>query len=105
MHRDAYVAIADPLRRDILTLLMKRDTASAGEIADQFNEVSRPAVSRHLRVLRECGVVVSVKQGKARNYVLNPDPINAIRQGWLKEFANRQVSSLKTLRDIVETEP
>ena len=104
MIRDAYIAIADPTRREILDLLRDRDVVAAGEIASQFRDVSRPAVSRHLRVLRECGVVVSFRRGKTQNYSLNPAPINEIRQGWLKGFATKQTKSLKTLREIVESD-
>ena len=104
MLRDAYVAIADPTRREILDLLKERPALAAGEIASNFDSVSRPAVSRHLRVLRECGVVVSFKRGKTRNYALNPAPINDIRQGWLRSFARKQAKSLSSLREIVEAQ-
>ena len=89
MLRDAYVAIADPTRREILDLLRKRDVVVAGDIAAEFREVSRPAISRHLRILRECGVVISFKRGKTQNYSLNPLPINEIRCGWLTRFAGK----------------
>ena len=103
MVRDAYVAIADPTRREILDLLKEREVIAAGEIASHVRHISRPAVSRHLRILRECGVVVSFRWGKKQNYSLNPAPINALRDGWLNGFARKQVNSLKTLRDIVES--
>ncbi len=103
MLRDAYVAIADPTRREILELLRDNDVVAAGDIASQFRNVSRPAISRHLRVLRECGVVVVLKHGKTQNYSLNPNPINEIRQGWLKGFAKKQMTSLSTLRENVES--
>jgi DNA-binding transcriptional ArsR family regulator len=104
MIRDAYVAIADPTRREILDLLRDREVVAAGEIASQFRGVSRPAVSRHLRILRECGVVNTFKHGKTHNYSLNPAPINEIRQGWLSGFARKQMRSLKSLREIVESD-
>lgn len=104
MVRDAYVAIADPTRREILDLLNNRGTTAAGEIAAEFSHVSRPAVSRHLRVLRECELVTASKQGKTQNYSLNLAPMNDIRS-WLKGFSGRQVNSLKTLREIVQQNP
>ena len=104
MVRDAYFAIADPTRREILDLLRDRDVVAAGEIASQFRDVSRPAVSRQLRILRECGVVVSFRRGKTQNYSLNPTPINEICQGWLKSFATKQMQSLKALRESVESD-
>ena len=103
MIRDAYVAIADPTRRDILDLLNERGTTAAGEIAAEFPHVSRPAVSRHLRVLRECQLVTASKQGKTQNYSLNPEPMSDVRS-WLKGFSGRQMQSLKTLRKIA-TQP
>lgn len=104
MNRDAYVAIADPTRREILDLLNEREVVIAGDIAARFRHVSRPAISRHLRILRECGVVTSFRRGKTQNYALNPAPINDIRRGWLQGFANKQMKSLKALRELIEGE-
>ena len=101
--RDTFVAIADPTRREILDMLCQRQVASAGAIAAEFPKVSRPAISRHLRVLKECGVVVSFQLGKTRNYALNPDPIIELRDGWLKKFSGQSVQSLVRLRQIVES--
>ena len=101
-HRDAFVAIADPTRREILDLLLDQEVVAAGDIAAHFCELSRPAISRHLRLLRECGVVHSFKYGRTRNYSLNTEPLGQIHTGWLRAFAHKQTDSLKTLRDIVE---
>ena len=100
--RDAFSAIADPTRREILELLRDRGVQTAGEIAANFASVSRPGISRHLRVLRECGVVASVRRGKSQNYVLDPRPIAAIRDGWLAGFAEMQSASLAALRKRAE---
>lgn len=102
MIRDAYVAIADPTRRRILDLLRERETLPAGEIAAHFPTVSRPAISRHLRVLRECGVVISAVRGKAHHYALDTTPLSAIHQGWLAGFSKRSTQSLVRLREMVE---
>ena len=103
MLRDAYVAIADPTRRQILELLSDRGTTAAGEIAAEFSGLSRPAVSRHLRILRECDLVSVSRKGKAQNYSLNPEPISEIH-AWARGFAERQVKSLQTLRELAETD-
>ena len=102
--RDAYVAIADPTRREILDVLFEHDVVSAGSMADRFTQVSRPAISRHLRVLKECGVVTTFRRGKTQNYVLNPDPLKAVTNEWLGKFAERNVKSLARLRSIVESQ-
>lgn len=100
--RSVFAAIADPTRREILELLRDRGVQTAGEIATNFCSVSRPGISRHLRVLRECGVVTSIRQGKTQNYELNPVPLVAIREGWLAGFADMQTASLVALRKRVE---
>ena len=101
--RDAYVAIADPTRREILALLRDRGVLSAGEIASKFTRISRPGISRHLRVLKECGVVTSRRAGKSQHYRLEPGPLQAIREGWLAGFSRMQTSSLRALRKRIES--
>ena len=102
--RDAYTAIADPTRREILELLLTRGVLPAGEIANHFSGASRPGISRHLRVLRECGVVSVERNGKIQNYALNPEPLRAIHVGWLARFGTMQAKSLAMLRKRIETE-
>ena len=100
--RDAYTAIADPTRREILGLLCDRAVLTAGQIASKFAFVSRPGISRHLRVLKECGLVTSRRSGKCRSYVLNARPLAALRDGWLAGFSEMQTASLRALRNRIE---
>ncbi len=102
--RDAYAAIADPTRREILGLLRDRGVLTAGEIAANFASVSRPGISRHLRVLKECGVVTSYRRGKSQNYVLDPRPIAGFETaGW--PGSRSKTASLAALRKRVESGP
>jgi len=64
-----FKALNDPTRREILELLKEKDL-TAGEIADQFN-ISKPSISHHLDLLRQAGLVVSVKEGQFIYYSLN----------------------------------
>ena len=64
-----FKALNDPTRRQILELLKEKDL-TAGEIADQFN-ISKPSISHHLDLLRQAGLVVSVKEGQFICYSLN----------------------------------
>ena len=73
-------ALADPVRREIVELLAGGE-ASAGVIAARF-PVSRPAVSRHLRVLREAGLVSAAERGRERVYALERGPLVEL-EGWL----------------------
>lgn len=92
-------AIADPVRRDILVML-REGPLSAGEIADRF-EVSRPAVSRHLRVLRASGLVHDTPVGRQRLYELDPDRLAELA-GWLAQFA--RPAGWQHRLDALETE-
>jgi DNA-binding transcriptional ArsR family regulator len=94
---EPFPAIADPVRRQILEMLRARPL-TAGAIASAF-DVSRPAVSRHLRVLREARLVVDESRGRERLYRVNPEPL-AVVDTWLAPF---RLSSDSTL-DALETE-
>jgi DNA-binding transcriptional ArsR family regulator len=76
-------AIADPTRRDILALLRGR-RRSVGEIAGKFR-TSRPAISKHLRVLRAAGLVVARRDGTARICELDARPLRAV-DDWLRDY-------------------
>lgn len=102
MIRDAYIAIADPTRRRILDHLLAGGTLAAGDIAQRFAGASRPGISRHLKVLRDCGVVDVTRRGKAQLYTLRREPLAALSHSWLARFGDMQADSLKALRERVE---
>ena len=64
MRRDVFQAIADPTRREIIGLLSKQSLTLNG-VAENF-EISRPAISKHINILTECGLVVIKQQGRER---------------------------------------
>lgn len=89
-------AIADPVRREILTLL-RGTRLTAGEIAGQF-EISRPAISRHLRVLRESGLVHDELIGRQRYYVLDPAPLTELAD-WIARFDTSTAAGASAAND------
>jgi len=80
-----FKALNDPTRREILELLGKKDL-SAGEIADRFN-ISKPSISHHLDLLRQAGLVESVKQGQFIYYSLNTTVFDELVK-WMLKFRN-----------------
>lgn len=95
----AFAALADPTRRRVLHLVGRRPRA-AGELASAF-PVSRPAVSKHLRVLREAGLIESVPAGRARIYRLRPGGIaEAVR--WMEETSRFWDRALEAYRRHVD---
>jgi DNA-binding transcriptional ArsR family regulator len=94
-------ALADPSRRQILDRLIASD-ASVNELAEGFS-TSRPAVSRHLRVLREATLVVERREGRRRVYSLNPQPMSHA-DAWLGKYRAFWAARLQALKAIVESE-
>ena len=94
---DVAAAIADPVRREIMAMLARREL-TAGEIAAGFS-ISRPAVSRHLRVLREAGLVVDEARGRHRVSRLDLAPLVGL-DTWIHSITDRWSARL----DALETE-
>lgn len=94
---EAMQALGDPTRRALLDLLAAGELP-AGELADRF-PVSRPAISRHLRVLREAGLVRVRGDGRQRLYALDPGPLREI-DDWLERYRDLWAHRL----DALETE-
>ncbi|MGY1710052.1 ArsR/SmtB family transcription factor [Geodermatophilus sp. SYSU D00758] len=80
---EALAVLADPTRRQLLALL-RAGELPAGELAGRF-PVSRPAISRHLRVLREAGLVTCREDGRRRLYALDPRPLREL-DDWLEPY-------------------
>ena len=77
------LALSDPTRREILKML-KRGDRTAGEISDRF-DVSAPAISRHLAVLRDAELVLSRRDGKFLYYSLSLEPLEFLGD-WIDDF-------------------
>jgi DNA-binding transcriptional ArsR family regulator len=93
---DVFNAIAEPRRREIIDLLAQGKSRPVGEIVDQLR-LSQPAVSKHLSVLRQVGVVKVTRQGKHRFYQLNADELKRVHD-WVKtfeQFWNHQLDGIK----------
>ena len=89
---DALGALGDPTRRAIFELLTTRPIA-VGELAERL-PISRPAVSQHLKVLKDAGLVSDRAAGNRRIYQLNPDGVGALR-AYLDRFWNRSLAAFK----------
>ena len=98
-HPAVFSAIADPTRRAILDALRGQER-SAGEIAALF-PVSRPAISRHLRVLRGAGLVRERRMARSRMYLLDPAPLREVER-WMAHYRTFWAARLHGLRQLVE---
>jgi DNA-binding transcriptional ArsR family regulator len=97
----AFQALADPTRRAVLDLL-RQGSRPAGQIAQAF-PVSRPAISKHLRLLRRAHLVEERREGRNRVYQINAEPLKAVDQ-WLNQYRVFWQANLASLKNFVETE-
>jgi DNA-binding transcriptional ArsR family regulator len=97
-----YAALAEPHRRQILDLLRTGERPVADLVAHLG--LSQPGVSKHLKVLREAGLVVARTQGKQRMYALRPEPLVEVVQ-WLEPYQMLWSSRLDALERHLEEEP
>ncbi len=83
MRRDVFQAIADPTRREIINLIA-RQSLTPNAVADNF-DVSRQAISKHIRILTECGLIVINQQGRERYCYIQAEKLNEVGD-WLESF-------------------
>ena len=81
---DKFSAVADPKRRAMLDLLVKRER-SAGELVSAFPDISQPAVSKHLRILKDAGLVDMRVQAQQRIYTLQPKGLAEL-EAWIAKY-------------------
>jgi DNA-binding transcriptional ArsR family regulator len=100
-NKSVFGAVADPTRRAILDVLRARDLA-AGDLAKQF-PVSRPAISRHLRILKDAGLLRETRAAQSRIYSLNPQPLVEVDR-WLMNYRLFWAARLHDLKHHLEKE-
>ena len=81
MRRDVFQAIADPIRRDIIDLLSE-ESLTVNAVAKKF-EISRPAISKHIKILNQCGLVKTVSKGRERHCIIIPEELSKV-SAWVE---------------------
>jgi DNA-binding transcriptional ArsR family regulator len=97
---DVFNAIAEPRRRQIVELLARRGALAVGALVVTLG-LPQPAVSKHLGVLREVGVVAVIKQGKQRVYSLQPEKLKTVHD-WVKPFEELWSHQLDRIKERAE---
>jgi DNA-binding transcriptional ArsR family regulator len=87
-----------------MELLRDHGVRTAGDISDAFPDISRPAVSRHLRVLRESGIVVATQVGREWRYALDAAVLARTYRDWFERFVPLWEESLERLKRQVESD-
>ena len=102
MRRDAFHAIADPTRRDILYLLKNKEL-NINTVAENF-PISRPAISKQMKILEECGLVIIHQRGRERYCEAKMDKLTEVST-WIekyKDFWNNKLDALEKFLDSSE---
>lgn len=99
MRRDVFHAIADPNRRAILSLLASQRLTLNG-VAENFR-ISRPAVSKHIKILKECGLVVVIPQGRERYCEARFDRLGEVTD-WVEQYRQIWEQRFNRLDDLLE---
>ncbi|MDO5980975.1 ArsR/SmtB family transcription factor [Flavivirga spongiicola] len=100
MRRDVFQAIADPVRRDIIELL-SNEALTVNTVAEKF-EVSRPAISKHLKILKECGIIEINKKGRERFCEIQPKNLIPAFL-WIEQYKNLWENKLDAFEDYLMT--
>jgi DNA-binding transcriptional ArsR family regulator len=101
MPASAFHAIADPTRRHILDLLRETGAQRAGDLAARFPRLSRPGVSKHLRVLRQAHLLEQERRGRELWYRLDPLPLSQI-DAWVNRYEEFWQARLAALKRAIE---
>jgi DNA-binding transcriptional ArsR family regulator len=101
MRRDIYQAIADPTRREIIHLIA-REQMNLNTVAENFN-ISRPAISKHIKILAECGLITIKQKGRERYCEAKLDKLNEVSE-WVEQYRAFWTKKLNALESFLINE-
>jgi DNA-binding transcriptional ArsR family regulator len=101
MRRDVFQAIADPTRREIINMVA-RQSLNLNSVAENFH-ISRPAISKHIKILTECGLIVIKQQGRERYCEANLKSLSEVSQ-WVEQYRTFWTKKLDALGDFLDKE-
>lgn len=99
MRRDVFQAIADPTRREIISMIAHQ-SLNLNSVADKFH-ISRPAISRHIKILTECGLIVINQKGRERHCEANLRKLNEVSD-WVEQYRKFWTQKLDALENYLE---
>jgi len=105
MRRDVFQAIADPTRREIISMIA-HESLHLNLVADKFH-VSRPAISKHIKILTECGLITIKQQGRHRYCEANFGKLNEVAD-WVEQyrkFWSQKLDALETYLEELQSKP
>lgn len=101
MRRDVFQAIADPTRREIINMVAHQ-SLTLNSVAKNF-DISRPAISKHVKILTECGLIIIKRQGRERYCEAKLQQLNEVAQ-WIEQYSVFWTSKLDALENFLAKE-
>jgi DNA-binding transcriptional ArsR family regulator len=99
MRRDAFQAIADPTRREIIRMIATQ-SLNLNSVAEKF-DISRPAISKHIKILTECGLITINQKGRERHCEANLRKLNEVSE-WVEQYREFWTKKLDALENYLE---
>lgn len=99
-----FKALADASRRTLLDVLHRENGQTLGELCGHLQDMSRQAVTKHLRVLEEANLVATVWRGREKLHFLNPVPLHEISERWIGKYERPHLDALSALKRSLETD-
>ncbi len=99
MRRDVFQAIADPTRREIINMI-SHESLNLNSVAENFS-ISRPAISKHIKILSECGLIIIKQQGRERYCEAKLDKLNEVSE-WIEQYRVFWTSKINALENFLE---
>jgi DNA-binding transcriptional ArsR family regulator len=96
-----FKALADSSRRELLDRLYANNGQTLSELCDNL-DMTRQAVTKHLLILEEANLVVTVKRGREKLHYLNPVPISQIYERWIAKYERQRLEALNKLKSDLE---
>ena len=97
-----FKALADPTRRKLLDRLHAENGQTLSDLCERL-EMTRQAVTKHLVLLEEASLVVTLKRGREKLHYLNPVPIHEIAERWIGKFERSRLDALSAMKKALET--
>jgi DNA-binding transcriptional ArsR family regulator len=97
-----FVALADPMRRQLLVNLAENSPKTATQLAQEY-PITRQAILKHLQILEEAGLVAVHQQGREKRYSLTPEPLSELDQ-WIKALSTKWDERLLRLKTLLEND-
>jgi DNA-binding transcriptional ArsR family regulator len=103
MNAPIFVALADPMRRNLIVYLAEHSPKTATQLAREYPRITRQGILKHLNILEDAGLVSVQQMGREKRYTLTPEPLTEVEQ-WITEIGNRWDERLLRLKTLLENE-